>query len=555
MNSRSDEPGGWKPNTTPRQDELREVCRTKKFVISEGCRYTGKSIGSYHVLAEHAWSTNPCNITIITISQTVGMDSGVWQDLVKHTLPEWIGHHPDGTPWQGVDWKGNPIQGGDFGMEWVREPYIENVTKKPSCEVTNFQGGVSKIQLDSLQNEQDVENRFKPRRYSMIYVPELSTFRNMMTFATWTECLRLIGLPESSHLFLADTNPPDDSCWWIHDLWWDLLECSDEDIPAFIEEKGFSVDTEALLIWKRSMARLHFSMEDNLFRDENHVALLKAKYAHNDELYRRYILGECVRTTMDSLFAEVFRPTFHVVGEPETRVNEDKCEMMYPEDDCFELATTWDPGSSTNWAAQVVEKFFPTVEKYGPKVAAYKGLPCFKVLDEVCVIGEDVDAQEFVNAVLEKMDFWERQCGRTVKWKHYADRSVYDMKDIQSGKYYHQIIHELSGGRVALIGVEKKGQSLRAGIDLMRRLFFEERIWLNAATCPTTINAIKAIKKGKSELAVIARGSQYKHPVDSLRYLLQVECYSELSKSMMLNIRKRRNADRYEKGTLVEVAL
>jgi len=534
---------------------VREVCRQKKFVLVSGPRFSGKTVGALHAVAEHAWLTNPGNISIITISQTVGMDSGIWQDLIKHTLPEWIGHHPDGRPWEGRDVHGNPIEGGSFGMEWVREPYTQNVSKKPTCEVSNQFGGVTTIQLDSLQNEEEAEDRFKPRRYSMIYVPELSTFKNRATFDTWTECLRMIGLNERAHLFLGDTNPPDDSCWWMHDLWWDLLETTDADLQDFLEEKKWPMTVDQLRVWKNALARVNINVEQNPFADPNHVAMLRAKYAHNDELYRRYILGECVRTTMDSLFAEVFRPTFHIVGEPAVKPTDDNLEMMFPEEDCFELMTTWDPGSSTNWVAHIVEKFFPTVEKYGPRVAAYKDLPCFKVLDEVCVIGEDVDAQAFVDAMLKKMELWEKEIRREIRWKHYSDRSVYDMRDIQSGKYYHQIIHEMSGGKIALIGAEKKGQSVRAGIDLMRRLFWEERLWLNAATCPVTITAIKAIKKGKSDLAVMQKGSPHKHPIDSLRYLLQSECYDELARQMMLNIRSRRDAKYKNKTSLVSVPL
>lgn len=550
-----DSAGNWKPSISPKQEELIEVCQRKKFVLCNGPRYSGKSVGAYAALAKHAWSTNPGNITIITISQTVGMDSGVWQDIVKHTLPEWIGHYPDGTPWRGLDSQGREIEGGNFGMEWVRPPYTQNVSKKPTCEVSNSAGGVTTIQLDSLQNEDEVEDRFKPRRYSMIYVPELSTFHKRQTFDTWTECLRMIGLPESSHLFLGDSNPPDDSCWWMHDLWWDLYETSDDDLKEFLEEKRWPMEVAHLKILKQALARVDIRVEDNPFADPNHVALLKAKYAHNDELYRRYILGECVRTTSDSLFAEVFRPTVHVVGEVETKTNKDNLDMMYPEDDCFELLTTWDPGSSTNWAAHVVEKFFPTVEKYGPRAEVYAGLPCFKILEEVCVIGEDVDAQEFVNKMLEKMDFWAGQVNRVVRWRHWSDRSVFDMKDIQSGKYYHQIIHEMSGGRVALSGAEKRGQSVRNGVDLIRRLFWEDRLWLNNATCPVTIAAIKSIKKGKSELAVMQKGSPHKHPIDSLRYLLQSECMDELARQIMLNIRSRRAQSRESKTTLVTIPL
>jgi hypothetical protein len=393
----------------------------------------------------------------------------------------------------------------------------------------------------------------------MIYVPELSTFRSMKTFACWAECLRMLGLPDAAHLFLSDSNPPDSSSWWIKEMWWDLLECPDDELEAFIEERDWKMDVDTAIYWKQSMARLHFTMEDNLFADPNHVRLLKGNYSQNEELYRRYILGECVQTTTDSIFAEVFRPSFHVVGEPETNTKKAKDdallpEQMFPEDDCVELMTTWDPGTSTNWATVIVEKFFPDVQKHGPSVAKYNGLPCFKALCEIMCIGEDVDVYAFVQKVLEEMRFYQGIVPRTLRWKHYSDQNVFDNKDMY-GKFYHQIIHEFSDGKIALIGVVKGNQSVQSGLDLIRRMFVEERLWINAARCPVLIEAIMGIKKPKTGLGAVARGSPHKHPVDALRYLLMAECRAELNRSMMLNIRKRRMADRKETGSLVEISM
>ena len=548
-----DSDGRWRPNTSRKQDELRELCRQKKFVLCNGPRFSGKTVGALHCVAEHAWLTNPGNISIITISQTVGLDSGVWRDLTDHILAEWIGHKSSGEPWEGRDPYGNPVTGGDFGMEWVKAPFIQGVSKKPTCVVSNAAGGTTTIQLDSLQNEQEVEDRFKPRRYSMIYVPELSTFQSRNTFDTWTECLRMIGLPEASHLFLADSNPPDDSSWWMHDLWWDLLECpnDDESIAAYLDEHRMRMTTEEAKVLKFALARIDITVPDNPFADPRHVALLRAKYAHNDELHRRYILGECVRTTSDSLFAEVFRPTFHVVGEVETPMNPEP-EMMFPEEDCFELMTTWDPGSSTNWAAYIVEKFFAK----GPDAERYRNLPLFKVLDEVAVIGEDVDAWAFVQKMVEKMKFWESEIGRPVRWpRHWSDASVFSMRDIETKKYYSQVIYEFSEGEITLVGAAKNAGSVRTGLDLIRRLLWEERLFINNACCPTLITALKAAKRGKSELSPIAKGSVHKHPIDALRYLLVSECGDELDKMLMLNLRRRREEKRAGKSGLIRVPL
>lgn len=541
-----DEQGRWLPNLSKKQNELREICRKKRFVLANGPRYSGKTCGALACLAEHAWLTNPGNIGIITISQTVGLDSGIWKDLTEHTLPEWIGvHFPDkdgiSRPWQGRDSQGNPVEGGNFGMEWVRAPYTD-VTKKPTCKVSNMHGGVTTIQLESLQVEDDVEERFKPRRYSMIYVPELSTFTKLKTFATWTECLRMIGLPEREHLFLADSNPPDDSCWFLHDLWWELLGTTDDELVVYAEEHDLPLsieELEALKTLRDELARIDISIPDNPFADAKHVALLKGKYAHNHDLYQRYIIGVPTRTTTDSIFAEVFRPNFHVVPEIISSTKEPAVEMMFPEPDCFELMTAWDPGEGTNWACQIAEKFDGS--KYMP-LKYRAGEPCFKILDEVMCIGEDVDVYEFVAEVRRKMRLWEREIGRSVIWKHWSDRNVFDRRELKSKMYYHQIIHEASEGEIALLGAEKAPGSVRSGIDLIRRLLFSERIWFNGNTCPVTIGAIKGLKRGKNALAIVQRGSPHKHPVDSLRYMLQSECAGELIKEFFLNMKKRRKA-------------
>jgi len=54
---------------------------------------------------------------------------------------------------------------------------------------------------------------------------------------------------------------------------------------------------------------------------------------------------------------------------------------------------------------------------------------------------------------------------------------------------------------------------------------------------------------------VMQKGSPHKHPIDSLRYLLQSECMDELTRAMMLNIRSKRTENRKDKSGLVTVTL
>lgn len=507
---------------------------------------------------DHAWITPNGNIVIITISQSVGLDSGVWKDLTEMVIPDWID--------------------GGFGMEWAREPYI-SVSKKPVCQVLNQYGQKCTIQLESLQNEAEVEARFKPRRYTMVYVPELSTFNSRSTFDTWTECLRTIGLPASAHQFLADSNPPTDECWWMHDLWWDLVEMSEEDVDADVLARFFPAlaEEEPEIAWaafwalKKDLARIDIAIEDNPFADPAHVATLKAKYAHNDELYRRYIKGECVRTTEGSIFAKVFRPAFHVVGEVKTIKNKDP-EILVPEEGCMELYTGWDPGV-TNSSAHIAEKHYRMEEviKDGKKIGDRK-VPILKYIDELIIVNEPHSLDEFVLEFMKRMEFWEEWLGRPGKviWHHWSDRSVLDMKSPESDKYFHQIIYEASArylkdgyygedgeyhefhiGAPILLETAPRGPgSVQQRIDLFQKLMFDERVWFSADKCPMLIQAIKSVKKGTNSVQVIQKGTPHKHSIDSATYLACAELRDELARAVIRNLVATRKKS---EGTLVSV--
>lgn len=525
-----DSEGRFRPEASPKQDELRELCRRKRFVLANGPRFSGKTIGALGAVCEHAWNTSPGNIGVITVSQTVGKDSGIWNDLTRIFIPEWIA--------------------GDFGFDWVREPYTSQTSKKPTCEVTNYKsldvnttglspddkwrtlrtaGATTEIQLESLKVESEVEERFKPRRYSMLYVPELTTFHNRKTFNTWTECLRMIGLPEHKHLFLADSNPPDDESWWIHDLWWDLVDADEATLNP--TDFGFPEDApeamQDLIALKRGLARIDITVEDNPYASPEHVRLLRAKYADNDEMYRRYILGECVRTTEGSLFYKVFRPNIHVVGEGIAKGGGEP-EILVPEPTTYQLSTGHDPGG-TNYGSCIVERFIPD-KKLCPK---YNGHAVFKVLDELVVIGGDYNLYDFIESFIEKMDFWENQMDRVgnVEWLHWADRSVYDMRVPFVDRLWATEIMIASGNRLPFVAAARGKGSIQVRIDLLRRLLYEERIFISAQ-CTNIIAMIKSIKRGTTAAGGIQRGSVHKHAFDALTYLLASECADELTTTL-----------------------
>lgn len=547
----------WHPGTSPRQDELREVCKRKKFVLAVGPRFSTKTLGCLHAFVEHAWLTPRGNNCIITISQTVGVDSGVWKDLIEVIIPKWIA--------------------GAFGMHWVRKPFIMGTTKKPTCEITNVRfldpevqeqlerlevdkwetsdyeenadevrelGASTILQLESLKVEEEAEDRFKPRRYSGIYVPELSSFHNRNTFDCWTECLRLLGLPSDKHLFLADTNPSDEGeDSWIFKVWFELLGM-----------ELATVKPEELAL-RENLARVDFDISHNIFDTPQRIAELKAKYFHDPDLYARYIEGKWVTASENALFYTVYRPAIHEVGEKATVVNTEP-DTMVPEDNCFELLGGWDLGI-TNSAFAIAERTYrmeqrevqaPNEEK--AKIIDVR-VALFKFIDELIITGEDFSMEDFVLECLKKRKYWEKMIGRKIRWRDWSDRSAFDYTDPVTNRYHHQIVFDASGGLIRLEAAARGPGSVAQRVDLWRRLLFEDRLFFSKTHCPRMISMNKSIKKGGSSVAVIQKGSIHKHAFDAGSYIVSSEVPEELNREVIKNLMAQRQTSGQSNAVVV----
>lgn len=532
-----DSEGRWHPGTSPKQDALRELCRKKKFVLAAGPRFSTKTLGCLHAIVEHGWNTRRGNDCIITISQTVGIDSGVWKDLTDVVIPQWIE--------------------GDFGLEWVKEPYTMGVSKKPTCEIVNKYGvdlsgserkkagGTTVFQLESLKVEDEVEDRFKPRRYSGIYVPELSTFRKRNTFTTWTECLRLLGLPANEHLFLADTNPSDEGeASWIYQVWFTLLNMDAEAVPP--EDRAL----------RDNLGRMDFDISDNIFDTSERIAELISKYHHDPDLYARYIEGQWVTASEDALFYKVYRPGFHEIGEYETPANKEPV-MMVPEEGCIELLSGWDLGV-TNSAVVIAEKvitkrLLPNPGKPGELIE--KDVPILKFLDELVLVGEDFLMEDFVLEFLKKRAFWEMVCGRPgrILWTNWSDRSAFDFVEPVTKRYHHQIVYDASGGLIQLQAADRGPGSVLERVDMWRKFLFDERLFFSRTKCHKLITMNKSIKRGTSRISVISTGSVHKHPFDAGSYIAASEFPNELQRQVVANIIAQRRASESSQAVVVRM--
>lgn len=539
-----DAQGIWTPSIYPKQQELLKECcpGPQNMVLVNGPRLSGKTVGCHHVAAQHAYDTDRGNICILTITQSVGVDSGVWQHLTEIFLPEWIDE-------------------GNFGMEWHRRPYTQSVTKKPACSVINRYGTVTRFSLESLKNEDEVEARFKGKAYSMIWVNELSKFKKRKTFDTLKLCLRMPHLNLQQHLFLADTNPDLDlgEQSWIYQLWYDFKDGG----PEVWDRIYPGVDPVILEPLRDCLKRIEFTVDDNLSLDTLRKRQLMADFAHDQDLLAAYYYGKWVTASTDALFFKVFRPDIHVVGEIESATNPEP-ETLVPEPNCFELVMGIDPGG-TNCAAAIMEKTYRKEDRYKKILGEVAqtlvdgteevDVPVIKVLDELCVVDADFNLEDFVEELVRKLEYWEdlmERPGRVV-WRHWSDRSAFDMKVPFSDRYWHQHIFQASGGKISLMAAERGKGSVKARIDLFRKLLFEQRIFFSRTNCPQSINMCKSLKAGKSMVAPIQKGSPHKHIFDAITYGVASELYDELNREIMMNLRKMRHSK--NESTVVSIGV
>ena len=496
--------GSWQPDLSPKQQQFRWAVHPhnpakKKFHCISGPRRSSKTWAVLNAMVEHAWLVNDAHITLLTPTLSAGVDGGPWQLLTETIIPDWIG--------------------GDFGMEWHREPYVSGATKKPMLELVNIHGGRSKIQLDSMREGEDqIARQFKGKIFTMVVVSEASNWvKSATTNLMLLEVFRKPGIPTQQNTLIYDTNPAEEgSRHWIYQLFYEFR--TQKDVP------------DNMRALQEQLHLTEFFVKDNPYLSKSDIDLMLAQYAHNPDLYARYFEGKWVTATGDGLFSDVFRPTIHVLGGIETPTNPEP-EILVPEDNCFELFTGWDPGVS-NYAAVILERF----DKLKPDGKGHES--AFKVLDELVAIRSSYTMGDFTLDFMDKLDFWEQQIGRPIRWTHFADRSVFDYRESISDRYQHQEVFAKSKGRIMLQAVPKGKDSVRQRIDLLRKLLFQDRLFISNSRCPKLIDSIQGLKRDKH--GPVVRSSEYKHAFDALTYAVSTLCFEETEQAVRSVLAKPR---------------
>lgn len=551
--------GCWYPSIFPKQFELLRLCRERngrrKYVLCNGPRWAAKTWGCLHAVVDHAWNTNGGSICILCTSVPAGSSSGIWPQLVEKVIPEWIA--------------------GDFGFNWapigtgrlkdqLGTPRSDGTTKKLFCCVTNKFGGKTRIELNSLKDERDVEGEFKNRYFSMIYWSELSNFQHRKTFDTLTHALRCHGVSDEDHLLLADTNPSElGSEYWGHKLWYVTRTARPEDLPE--EERPI----------QKNLKLIEFIIDDNLSLDEDRKKEILASFAHDPDLLARYGYGKWVKASEHALFLSVFRPSIHIIGE----ITELDPEILVPEESCGELLGGWDPGSA-NPAMCIVEKVFRIInierelyeklgslvkareamkeraEKNGKEVQEAREETVYKFIDELVIVKGNLSIGEFAELSLEKVLFWERWLGRELMWTHWSDRSAFDQREAISNRYQYEEVYAVTGGKIQLQAHQKsqirgtKAPSIR----LWRKMLFQNRLFFSAALTPNLIDMNKSLRRDTRKgmpADSIAKDQDLRHVFDCGRYAIMSEEWEELQSGILV----METAKRPDRPQLITVRL
>lgn len=488
----------WMPPLSPKQMKFLQLCHRypenlKKYILNAGPRQAIKTTCCLHAIVDHLWNVNNARFAVVSPTVTSGDDNGCWTAITEKMIPDWIA--------------------GDFGMEWVTEPRQKGTTKKLYCEIKNKFGTISRAHLDSLAHEEDVEGRFKNKEYSGIYVAELSNYKRRSTFDCWRECLRGSQWKDWEFVFIGDSNPADEGeDSWIWQLW-------------FQQRVADYGDDEGMKIFQNELALMEFFVSDNIFKDAKWHLAQKAKYAHSQDLLDRYYYGKWVKASGNAIFHEQFRPNVHVLGDVETRSNPEP-DTILPEDNCHELKTGWDTGH-VNYAFVIAEKIF--VPRHDGKEVSV-----FKFLDEaVCIGRTDITLGDFVEECMEKILFWEEYIGNPIMWRNWSDKNVFDFRESMSTIMPHEYIRQESitpdcpQGKIVLTAVQKGPGSVQQRVDLLKKLLFENRIYISRSKCPNLIESLSGLRKGKGNVAV-DKQSKLKHCYDAASYLIGSECVDEI---------------------------
>lgn len=464
--------GTWYPTDVPKQIEVFNDFH--RYLLLEGCRFSGKSVGAQHKVYRHMVDCSWAKVALISRTKNNGK-RGAWADLIGEIHETW---------------KSAGL------VEFIDDtPRMEGDTKMSFFRIRNSHGTVSECQLHSIDNDDEVEAKFKDTRFSMFYMIEADRFSEDV-FSALSAQLRSLSVPYAQQQFILDTNPPDDGeDHWLYKRFFRPPTGTEEEVAD----------------WHKKYHRIHFELGDNPYLLEDQRKDLFAMYAHDPNKVLRYCHGKWVRDSSNGAFADVFFHNIHVVGEWDESKGEKDQELLRPAPKTYAIDVGMDIGDVNSAVVFGV-----------PRMADALTL-CYDIIDEVVVLEEKISIADITEMILGVIDLWEAYCKEQlgvekILWRFWSDPSSMRHKS-STGTTEAQLFELYSKGRIQMQPVVKGEGSVRARLEMVRRMLFEERLFLSAK-CVRTVEMFRSLRKSRSQVAVVDRQSKWKHAFDALSYML-----------------------------------
>lgn len=477
--------GVWIPDLFPKQFEV--FNNYAPYTLVTGPRWSSKTVACLHRLVRHAWEL-PVSGRVLMMTPTLknAVEGGIWSQIQDHILSTWMT--------------------AGINMRYTVEPRIHGSTRMNHFSINNHYGKSVQFQLGSLDYDFDIERMMKGKEYSAIFFSELDNFKDRIVFDASIQQLRMPGVPEHMFMWLADTNPAEEGTEsWIWKLFYQERTQDQYPHPEF----------------QKKLHLIEFTIDDNLSLSPQKKAELIGNFSHSPDLLARYAYGKWKASSRHSHFYDVFKAETHVLGNADAH-DPSQWEIAMPQDGCFSLLSGWDLGTGRNHSAHIIEP-----------ISMDDGKPGFVVLDEITCIGEMISIEAFTEEFMERRNFWEAMCrlsnGRDVMWSDWSDNSawVFRAASDKAAAFDHIQVMRASGGKVKMRAAPKFPGSRRKRLDLVRRLLFENRLFISAR-CKKTIEMFRMLRKGNTQAEPIA-DTWHRHLFDSMSYALAAECVEELS--------------------------
>lgn len=468
----------------------------ERYILATGPRRSGKTLGVAHKFIRNCFDVPHSRGLLLAKNIKLAKEGGPWSDLVDTVLPEWqqLGY-----------------------LDLVTRPKLDSQTRSLYCEISNRFGTKTRIYLASLEYDDDAEKLLKSRRFSTIWIAEATNFKKRVVFDTAIQSLRIAGLPYNQHQILLDCNPPDEGQdHWLWKIFWGerLAEIGPDNIQD-------AKQREAYAKFQKQLKVIEMFIPDNPFISQDEVDELYAQYSYDKDILDRYFYGLWVTSTNDGYFSQQFQPAIHVRGNVQ-RPNRDEWEVILIPEDTTELYTGSDLGDKNS------------VTIFACKEKDDKGRSVYSIIDEVVVDNDAVGIEDYTEALFKIVSKWEEFIGKPIQWRHWSDTTAWRHK-LTSENHEAALIEQISSRMaqtrqlsrtrtIQLRRVDKYKGSVQDGIKLIKRLLFENRLFVSA-NCVNTIQMLRSFKPTRTKGTGVEKvpDNMLTHRFDALRYLVSAE--------------------------------